>query len=97
MLRRTSSMTALVWILTTVASVYGLHRCALWMEQRGWIYYRKRRGSSGGLSSAFLEIQAFLEPSKRHVLEIKRSEDVAVADDDSTDPPQWPIKPPRRP
>ncbi|HEU0093268.1 MAG TPA: hypothetical protein VFS78_14220 [Vicinamibacteria bacterium] len=79
-------MTTLIWMLIGAVAFYGLHRCALWMERRGWIYYRKRHGSSGGLGTALLEMQAILEPSKRHVLEIRRSED--VADEDSSDPPK---------
>jgi hypothetical protein len=78
-------MTTIVWIALAAGSVYGLHRLALWMEARGWIYYRKKHGSSGGLGAAFLEMQSLLEPSKRHVLEVKRNED--AEDDDSGDPP----------
>jgi hypothetical protein len=55
------------------------------MEDRGWIYYRKKRGSSGTLGSAFLEVQSILEPGKRYVLEEKRKED--VDDEESGDPP----------
>jgi hypothetical protein len=66
-------------------AVYGLHRLALWMEARGWISYRKKHGSSGGLGTAFLEVQSLLEPSTRHVLELRRNED--FEDEDSGDPP----------
>jgi hypothetical protein len=79
-------MVAIVWAAVAAATVYGLHRLGLWMESRGWIYYRKKRGSSGGLGTAFLEVQSLLEPSARHVLEVKRNED--AADEDSGDPPK---------
>jgi len=46
------------------------------MEAKGWIYYQKKRGSSGALSSAALELQSMLEPSKRYVLEERRREDI---------------------
>jgi hypothetical protein len=42
------------------------------MESRGWIYWRKKRASSGTLSSAALSVQQLLEPGKRHVLEMKQ-------------------------
>jgi hypothetical protein len=67
------------------AVVYGLHRSAVWAERKGWIYYRKARGSSGTLGSALLEVQSLLEPSKRHVVE-ERRRDVAE-DEESGDPP----------
>jgi hypothetical protein len=55
--------------LAALVAVYGLHRLALWAEARGFVYYRHRRGSSGALGSALLEVQAILEPARRHVVE----------------------------
>ena len=82
----TLTVTAIIWTALAAGTVYGLHRLGLWMEARGWIYYRKKRGSSGGLGTAFLEVQSLLEPSARHVLEVKRNED--ADDEDSGDPPK---------
>ena len=67
-------MTLLPWIALAVAILYPLHLLATWAEKRGWIYYRKKHGSVA-VGSAFLEIQALMEPSKRHVLEQRRRED----------------------
>ena len=39
-----------VW-LAAALGLYGLHRLGLYMEGRGWIYYRKARSSSGALAS----------------------------------------------
>jgi len=76
----------LALIATAVgAGLYALHRAAVWAERRGWIYYRERRGSSGSLGNALLEVHALLEPSKRHVVE-ERRRDVAE-DEESGDPP----------
>ena len=52
---------------------YVLHRLALWAEKRGWIYYRKA-GSSSALGNALLEIQTFFEPSKKHIVEVRKIE-----------------------
>jgi hypothetical protein len=79
------SYTALVLVLAVIVTAYGLHRLALWMEARGWIYYRKKRGSSGTLGTAFLEMQTLLEPGKRHVIEIVRKDD--SEQNDTGDPP----------
>lgn len=68
-------MRSLAWVVLIAAVMYSLHRVALRMEARGWIYYQKKRGSSGALSSAALELQSMFEPSKRYVLEERRKED----------------------
>jgi len=68
-------MVLTAWVIAIAVGLYVLHRLGLWMEERGWIYYWRKHGSSGSLSSAFLEVQALLEPSQRHVLEIKREDD----------------------
>jgi hypothetical protein len=63
-----------IWIVVGIAGVYGVDRLACWMEGRGWIYWRKKHGSSGTLGAAFLEVQAIFEPSKRHVIEAQRDD-----------------------
>ena len=47
-------------------------RLLLWMEERGWIDYRRTypgRMSAGQVGPAFLAIQGLLEPEKRHAAE----------------------------
>ncbi len=73
-------------LVGAVAALYALHRLGLWMEERGWIYYRRKRGGSGSLGTAFLEVQSMLEPSKKHILEISQKDE--SEDDDSGDPPE---------
>ncbi len=62
-------MSAALWLGALLAGLFGLHRLALWAEGRGCLHYRRRRGASGALGNAFLEVQAIFEPSRRHVLE----------------------------
>lgn len=73
-------------VVLAVSALYCLHRFGVWAEERGWIYYLKRRGSSGSLSNAVLEVQSLLEPSKRYVVEEKRRD--KVEREDSGDPPK---------
>lgn len=75
--------TALAVLLGLVV-LGALHRAALWAEGRGFIHYR-RRGSSGALGSALLELQSIVEPSKRHVVEQRQREPAEAAE--SGDPP----------
>ena len=67
-----------------VVGAYAIHRLALWLEQRGWLYYRDRRASSSALGNAMLRSQAIVDPSAEHVLEERLREDVGV--NESADP-----------
>jgi len=64
-------MKALLIVLAIVCSALALHLLALWMERKGWIYYKHNKPSSSRLGNAFLEIQSILEPGKKHIIEIK--------------------------
>ena len=48
---------------------------------------RGTHGTSGALSSAALEVQSMLEPSRRNVLEAKRAQEETEESDESGDPP----------
>ena len=70
--------TALAWTLLaagSIAALYGLHRLALRMEERGWIYYlnKKPRGSAMG---SFVALQKVVEPRAEHVLHVSRANHV---------------------
>lgn len=67
-------MSLTLWGIALVAGLYGLHRLALWMESRGWIYYKKKHASAGTLGAAFLEIQAIAQPEKKYVLEMRQDQ-----------------------
>jgi len=79
-------MTALLVALTAAIAIYGLHRLALWAEDRGWIYYQRRKPTTSTLGNAFLEVQSLLEPEKRQLAEVQKAVD--VEEDDQGDPPE---------
>ena len=63
----------LVWpalAIAAVAALFGLDRIGLWLEDRGWLYYRRKRTSSSPMSS-WVTMQQIIEPGVRHVVEIK--------------------------
>jgi len=63
-----------------------LDRLLLWMERKGWVYWRKTTRSTGpGVGNALLEIQSLVEPSARHVLELRR--EVKEESPEPGDPP----------
>ena len=67
-------MRLLGWVAVVAGVLYAIHLLATWAETHGWIYYRKGHGSVT-VGSAFLEVQALMEPSTRHVLEQRRRDD----------------------
>jgi hypothetical protein len=77
-------------VLVTLAAVclaallFGLHRLAMWAEERGWIYYRKGRGSSGSGARAMFEAQSLAHPSTRHVIEERRRSELERVDDQAS-------------
>ena len=61
-------------MVNVAAAIFAFDRLFLYMEKRGWIYYRKKKPSSSALSNACLEVQQLLEPSKKYVVEVKKDE-----------------------
>jgi len=79
---------ALKWALlaaVVAAALFGFDRLLLAAEQRGWIYWRKRKASPGSLGSAMMEIHSHLQPSARHAVEEQRR--VVEDEDDAGEPP----------
>ena len=66
--------------------LWGLHRFLTYAEGRGWVYYRKKRGSYGGLgvTSNFLNMY---DPSRRHLQQAVREVEWKRDEDDDGDRP----------
>jgi hypothetical protein len=77
-----------IWLAVgAAAALLALDRLLLWMESRGWIYWRRTKKQTGAhLGDAFLEIQAMVQPGMRHVVEERRAE--GHEEDESGDPPE---------
>jgi hypothetical protein len=60
-------MNLLLW---SIPALYGLHRVCLWLESRGWLYYKHKKPSSSA-ASCLVGLQKALEPQAQHVLQIK--------------------------
>lgn len=76
---QTDGMSAPLWKWSLITAALAaaailLDRLLLKMEARGWIYYRTKHASPGGLGSAVLAVQSMLEPGKQYVLESKHKE-----------------------
>ncbi len=82
---------SLLWgmaILGGLAALYGLHRLALWLEQRGHLYYLHKK-PSGSAAGSFVALQKIIEPQSQHVLSIQEE---ALCDDGETGGPDRPGK-----
>ena len=60
-------------------------RLMLWAEDRGWIFYRRKKPNQGSVASAFLSVQSILEPGKTATVEEIRK--VEQDENYSGDPP----------
>jgi hypothetical protein len=81
-------MNPILWaILIVVGSAIApwlIHRLLMWLENQGWIYYRKRNVSGrGSMRSVFSGFEQFVHPEIRHVQDDR---DRRAAEAKSTDP-----------
>ena len=90
---------ALAWVLTgplraqlhpivygalVVGAVIALHRALIYAETRGWVHYRKRRGSYGGLGVTSEWLNMY-DPSRKHVQHAVRIQEWKREEDDDGD------------
>lgn len=69
-------------------SLFLLDRLLCWLELRGWIYYRLSPRQRRAFGAAAFQIEALLQPEKRHVYELKQAAEIyCEADDEGGDPP----------
>jgi hypothetical protein len=74
-------MSALHWLAGVLALVdlltalYWLDRLCLWLEARGWLYYRHKKPESSP-ASAWVAMQQFIEPGVKHVREVREERQV---------------------
>jgi hypothetical protein len=84
-----------VCLLGVIVLLFALDRVGLWMERRGWIYYRKvkpKRGGGGGAMAGILtDFQKLVEPqteARIQVMEERRTEaSERLVRGDAVDPP----------
>ena len=83
-------VTILPWVMgafAVLAALYALHRLALRLEEKGLLYYWRKRTQSGWGSSVLVPLQEFVQPQVRHVIEVHEQRRIATSDDPG-DPPK---------
>jgi hypothetical protein len=74
--RRDGAISFWQWLAIGLAAVglgfllWGLDRLGLWLEARGWLYYRKKQPTSSPMSALFA-LQKVIEPQVEHVIVAK--------------------------
>ncbi len=74
-----------LWIGGVALALFLIDRLALWAEDRGWIYWRRKKAHTGALGSALMEMNVFSNPSAEHVVVAKDAKKLEEREND--DPP----------
>jgi len=74
-----------LWALAVVAAVALVDRLLLWLESKGWLYYRRTRGRGGGAIYHMMETHSVFDPGIQEVIEVKYGDE--QSQDESGDPP----------
>jgi hypothetical protein len=61
---------AVLAVLGLAALLFALDRLGLWLEDRGWLYYRRKK-PRGGMSNLASVLYDVCDPPVKHVIELK--------------------------
>ena len=82
----------LMWAAVAVAGLLALDRLLLWMEIRGWIYWRKtKRKGSGSIAAGLIAMNAIYDPSAHHLSEARQEQEIEDEDDGDDDSSGGPV------
>ncbi|MFF0220033.1 DUF6191 domain-containing protein [Streptomyces vinaceus] len=81
-------MNVLLWVVAALLALLLADRLLLWVERRGWMYYRRHRAATGAnsISSVMQELHMLFSPSRQHVKEEKERRLVLRDDDEAGEP-----------
>ena len=74
-----------VWALAILVLAVLADRVLLFLESKGWIYYRRTKGRGGGALYHTLEMHSVFDPGIQEVIEVKYKDE--QSQDESGDPP----------
>lgn len=86
-------MDILSLITGAIVALFVLDGVLLWLEKRGWIYWRrvKRKSSGGGIGAGLNAMNTMFDPSARHAIEARKEQEMVEddnGDDDADRPPE---------
>lgn len=62
----------LIKIILFFLLIYIMDCFLLWLERKGWLFYRKRKSPGGFVGNALLELNSVFQPSSHNVIEVKK-------------------------
>ena len=72
-----------VILLAICVGLYITDKICLWLERKGLLFYRHNKPEGGVIGSTLLELQNMVNPSTRHIIEIKdHAIETELCDDD---------------
>lgn len=80
-------MYTVVGIIAVLLLVFAIDRLGLFAERRGWVYWRDRNRPAGTSAGVFGEMQSFLSPAYRHVVEEQHRQQTSRQDHSTGAPP----------
>jgi len=69
------------WVIVIPVALFALDRLGLWMEARGWIYWRKVKRKGSGGADVFAAM-SFTEPGAHHAVEARQERNGEEDEDD---------------
>jgi hypothetical protein len=69
-------MQILIAVIFICVTLYCIDQFCLWLERKGWLYYRHNKPRGGFIGNALLELQSFFIPSARYTIEVKQNQTV---------------------
>jgi hypothetical protein len=67
-------MMTIIKVIAILLGLYLIDRVCLWLEVKGWLYYRKHKPLGGFLGNALLCLSCFMDPSIRHTIKVKQNQ-----------------------
>lgn len=67
-------MNIVIIVFSIILLGFLMDKLGLWLEQKGYLYYRRYKPKGGAMGNSLLELNALLSPSNRTIVEIKQNE-----------------------
>lgn len=77
--RRTLGDAMWAIVVVVMLALYALHRAALWAEDRGWIFYKRKRGPAPWLGT----LESIYKPDVEYVIEEESARRIRADEDES--------------
>jgi len=67
-------MYLLYYLALLIIGIWLFDKTCLWLERKGWLYYRFKKPQKGIIGDVLQELNAQIMPSNRHVIVAKKQE-----------------------